>query len=164
MIFVTVGTNEARFDRLLRMIAEVPFDEKLVVQHGHSTPIDDSRTESIDFLPFDAMGEMMRRARVVITHAGVGSIMVALANDKRPVVVPRRRSFGEAVDDHQFQLGRRFAEAKLVTLVEDATALEAALRRPKSPVTLAAGSSQLAVELRGYLSASIGLTPEPAHA
>ena len=69
----------------------------------------------------------IRRARVVVTHAGVGSVMVSLANGKRPVVVPRLKSFGEAVDDHQLQLGRRFAAAGLVTLVEAPDGLGAAL-------------------------------------
>ena len=73
------------------------------------------------------MVDAVRRARVVITHAGVGSVMVALANGKRPVVVPRRKSFGEAVDDHQLQLGRRFSAAGLVTLVEEPDHLGGAL-------------------------------------
>ena len=46
--------------------------------------------------------------------------MTALANGKRPVVVPRLRRFGEAVDDHQVALGRRLDAAGLVTLVESA--------------------------------------------
>ena len=35
MIFVSVGTNEARFDRLLRAIATLRIDEELLIQHGH---------------------------------------------------------------------------------------------------------------------------------
>ena len=51
--------------------------------------------------PFDELVEHVRRARVVVSHAGVGSVLTALANGKRPVVVPRLHRFGEAVDDHQ---------------------------------------------------------------
>ncbi len=40
MIFVSVGTNEARFDRLLRAVAGLELDEELVVQHGHSARIE----------------------------------------------------------------------------------------------------------------------------
>ncbi len=80
MIFVSVGTNEARFDRLLRAVAELPIDEQLLVQHGHSSPIAAPHAELIDFLPFEGMIETIRRARVVVTHAGVGSVMVSLAN------------------------------------------------------------------------------------
>ena len=123
MIFVSVGTNEARFDRLLRAVAELQLDEKLLIQHGHSVRVEHADAELVDFLSFEGMVEAVRAARVVVTHAGVGSVMVALANGKCPVVVPRRKAFAEAVDDHQLQLGRRFAESGLVTLVEDTAGL-----------------------------------------
>ena len=97
------------------------------------------------------MVEAIRRARVVVTHAGVGSVMVALANGKRPVVVPRRKAFGEAVDDHQLQLGRRFAAAGLVTLVEEPDGLAAALARASSDRRRSCPSaSSLAADLRGF--------------
>jgi UDP-N-acetylglucosamine transferase subunit ALG13 len=126
MILVTVGTNEARFDRLLHAFDSSPFDEELFVQHGPS-PIRPRGATCVDYLPYDELGATVRRARVVVTHAGVGSIMTALANGKRPVVVPRLRRFGEAVDDHQMQLGLRLHETGLVTFVERPEDLRAAL-------------------------------------
>jgi beta-1,4-N-acetylglucosaminyltransferase len=151
MIFVTVGTNEARFDRLLRAVAELSIDEEVVVQHGHSSAIHSPRAEVFDFLTFESMVETIRGARIVVTHAGVGSVMVALANAKRPVVVPRRKSFGEAVDDHQLQLGRRFAEAGLVTLAETPDDLEMALGLAQEAATALPTTSSLAVDLRTFL-------------
>jgi UDP-N-acetylglucosamine transferase subunit ALG13 len=68
---------------------------------------------------FEQLVEYMRAASVVVTHAGVGSVAVALANGQRPVVVPRLQRYGEAVDDHQLMLGRRLAQNGLVTLVEE---------------------------------------------
>ena len=152
MIFVTVGTNEARFDRLLSALAGTRLDERIVIQHGHSSPIGPPHAELVDFLSFDAMTEKIREARVVVTHAGVGSVMVALANGKRPVVVPRRKSFGEAVDDHQLQLGRRFAAAQLVTFVEAPEALaDALLHTPEEAATAIPRTSMLAGELRRFV-------------
>jgi UDP-N-acetylglucosamine transferase subunit ALG13 len=151
MIFVTVGTNEARFDRLLNALAETRLDEPIVIQHGHSSPIGPPHAELVDFLPFETMTEKMRGARVVVTHAGVGSVMVALANGKRPVVVPRRKSFGEAVDDHQLQLGRRFAAAQLVTFVESPEALADALLHTPAAATAVPRSSTLAGDLRRFV-------------
>ena len=63
--------------------------------------------EWVDFLDFDVLAERMREARVVVCHAGVGSIMLARRCGHRPVVMPRRFELGEAVDDHQLQLARR---------------------------------------------------------
>ena len=79
-----------------------------MVQHGHSRRLGPPGARC-RFPQLRGDGRHIRDARVVVTHAGVGSAMVSLANGKRPVVVPRRKSFAEAVDDHQLQLGRRLA-------------------------------------------------------
>lgn len=157
MIFVTVGTTEARFDRLLVAVDGLGAGEELVVQHGPSA-IRPAGATAVDFLSFDEMVETMRRARIVVTHAGVGSVMTSLLAGRRPIVVPRLHRYGEAVDDHQLPFARRLAEAGLVVLCEDPDEL--------APV-VASGSGQLDVELRPsrrlvgdlreYLSATIGL-------
>ena len=161
MIFVTVGTNEARFDRLLRAVAQLPIEEELLIQHGHSSPIRAPHAELVDFLPFEQLVETVRRARVVVSHAGVGTVMVALANARRPVVVPRRKAYGEAVDDHQLQLGRRFAAIGLVTLVEAPEALGDAISHTHDAPAVLPASSTLATDLRIYLQSGIG-RPLPA--
>lgn len=122
MIFVTVGTNEARFDRLLAALDALPGGEELVVQHGPS-PLRPAGAACVDFLPFGGLVEHVRRARVVITHAGVGSIMVCLANERRPLVMPRLRAQGEAVDDHQVGLAERLERAGLVRMISDGAGL-----------------------------------------
>ena len=164
MIFVSVGTNEARFDRLLQAVANLPGNHESLVQHGHSIAIPGATVELVDFLAFDAMVEAIRRCRVFVTHAGVGSVLVGLANGKRPVVVPRRKAYGEAVDDHQLQLGRRFAAAGLVTLVEDPAQLASALAEGEHDVTVTPSASVLAADLRGYLKGAVGHTAVPASA
>jgi beta-1,4-N-acetylglucosaminyltransferase len=118
MIFVTVGTNEAPFDRLVRAVDRLAGAEEVVAQCGSSShrPV---RAVCVDFLGFEELVELIRQARIVVTHAGAGSVMVALANAKHPVVVPRLRRYREAVDDHQLPFARRLAQRGLVTLVED---------------------------------------------
>jgi len=155
MIFVTVGTNEARFDRLLEAVAALPFDEPVVVQHGHSAALGPTGATLVDFLTFDEMVETMRAARVVVTHAGVGSIMFALAERRRPVVVPRRKSLAEAVDDHQLQLGRRFAAAGLVTLVDPLDRLADAIGSGSAAAEITTAHSALAADLRVFLEQAV---------
>ncbi len=55
-------------------------------------------------LPYDRMLDETRRAAVVITHAGVGSVLTALQAGRLPVVVPRRAVEGEIADDHQLEV------------------------------------------------------------
>src|SRR5688572_12463987 len=88
MILVTIGTSEP-FDRLLRAIAELEFDEPLVVQYGDSKTRP-ARARCVSFLSFDELVQLVRDARVVITHAGAGTVLACAFNGKRPVVVPRR--------------------------------------------------------------------------
>jgi UDP-N-acetylglucosamine transferase subunit ALG13 len=86
--------------------------------------------------------------------------MVSLANGKRPIVVPRRKRYAEAVDDHQLQLGRRFDAAGLVTLVENPFALGEVVRSAPRNATLLPTSSSLAADLRSFLEARVrGASP-----
>lgn len=113
MILALVGTHEQPFDRLLRAVDELPTDELRVVQTGHSHYAP-AACEAHGFLPFDEVKRLMTAASVVITHAGTGSVMLALSLGRKPVVVPRLRRFGEHVDDHQVQLVETLAEDGLV--------------------------------------------------
>jgi UDP-N-acetylglucosamine transferase subunit ALG13 len=158
MIFVTVGTNEAPFDRLLRAVAGFHVTEELVVQRGPSS-VWLANASTVDFLPFEELVEHVRRARVVITHAGVGSVLVALGAGKRPVVVPRLKRFREAVDDHQLEFARRFASAGLVTLVESPDDLgDAIAREPGDGRATLSGSSALAGEIRSYVESRLAVS------
>jgi UDP-N-acetylglucosamine transferase subunit ALG13 len=151
VILVTVGTNEARFDRLLLALDALPGSEELVVQHGPS-PVRPAGATCVDYLPFDELAAEIRRARVVITHAGVGSTIAALLNGKRPVVVPRLARHGEAVDDHQVPFGRRLHEAGLVRFVEDPGRLAAAVAdRDEADTVALRPNRRLVDELRGFL-------------
>lgn len=153
MIFATIGTTEP-FDRLLRALDAVR-DEELVVQCGDSVARPAHAT-CVDYVTFDELSAYMRTARVVISHAGVGTIMAALAAGKRPIVVPRLAGFDEAVDDHQVELARRLDSRQLVTIVEDPSTLAEAVRTA-SPTNALDHSkpSELVGELRAFVEAHV---------
>jgi UDP-N-acetylglucosamine transferase subunit ALG13 len=156
MIFVTVGSSSIPFDRLLRGVDATSFDEQVVVQHGASL-IRPQRAECVDFLDYEDFVEFVDRARVVVTHAGVGSIMAALARGKRPIVVPRRSSYAEAVDDHQVPFARRADDLGLVRMVEDLDRLASAIEDHASEAPpLASSRSPLEDALRSYIEECVG--------
>jgi UDP-N-acetylglucosamine transferase subunit ALG13 len=74
----------------------------------------------------------MRESSSIVCHAGVGTIMTALAVAKTPVVIPRLRRFGEHVDDHQLQIASAFDRMGLIVACMDgddlASAVETAQR------------------------------------
>ncbi len=94
---------------------------------------------------------------MVITHAGVGSILVTLMNGKRPIVVPRLARFGEHVDDHQLELARRLSEIGVVTLIEDPDELASALQAEETahPEPSAVKPGELVRDLAAYLRTTV---------
>lgn len=161
MIVVTVGTNEARFDRLVQAVAGLGGSERIVVQHGPSE-VRPERAECVAFLPFVELAGLIGEARAVVSHAGVGSILVALSSGQRPIVVPRLKRYGEAVDDHQVALAARLASAGLVTVVHDPQReLETALGSAPRVLESAERPRALVEELRSYIrSACARPSPE----
>jgi UDP-N-acetylglucosamine transferase subunit ALG13 len=157
MIFVTIGTSET-FDRLLKAVDGSVNGEPMLVQRGVSL-IAPEGASVVDFMNFEDFIDALRRARVIVMHAGVGSVLAAISVGKRPVVVPRLRRFGEAVDDHQLPFARRLHDAGLVLLVEDLSQLKDAIApmhdldgKPKgSP-----NGGSLAADLRAFLHEEIG--------
>jgi len=158
MIFVSVGTHEAPFDRLLRTVYELGLDEEIVVQHGPSSVRSELALEA-EYLSFDEVVDYIRAARAVVTHAGVGSVMVALANGKRPIVMPRLHSFDEHVDDHQLELARRLEANGLVTVVESPAAMAEALAQATESAGGMTGMPWLGSDLGEYLATHLQSTP-----
>jgi UDP-N-acetylglucosamine transferase subunit ALG13 len=160
MIFVTTGTTEHRFDRLVRAARTLPDDEELIVQYGSSIEVAGPHGRWEAFMSFEEMERHMTEARIVVAHAGVGSILLAHRCGKRPVVVPRKGDLVEAVDTHQLELGRRLHARGEVTLVEDendlarvvAEADGALVRVDDGPV-----NAELVTELRATLERLTGI-------
>ncbi len=158
MIFVTIGTSEP-FDRLLDAIPVGP--ERLVVQAGRSR-VRPEGAEIVDFIAFDEVDRLMREARVIVMHAGVGSVLTAVRNGKCPLVVPRLAGHGEAVDDHQVEFARRLDGLGFVRLIEDPRDLASAISAVEGSVTLSSRPSHLATEIRTYLREQVRPRGAPA--
>jgi UDP-N-acetylglucosamine transferase subunit ALG13 len=163
MILVVVGSSTIPFDRLLRAVETLPGEEPVLVQRGASA-VAPARGTCVEFLPFEELQAQIREARVVVTHAGVGTILVSLMSGKRPVVVPRLERFGEAVDDHQLELARQLAEEGLVDLVLDPADLAEAVERAvgTGDGRAVGGSGPLVRELRAHIAAHVGVPPRGA--
>ncbi|HZT91501.1 MAG TPA: glycosyltransferase [Gaiellaceae bacterium] len=158
MILVTVGTNGAPFDRLLRLVDALDTAEPLVVQRG-SSRLAPRRASCIDFAPFPELAELVASARAVVSHAGVGSVLLALHAGHRPILVPRLRRFREAVDDHQLELALRLHDEGLAHVAQTEAELRDAVeiaRRPNGRESPFAASPALAEELRLRLVEACG--------
>lgn len=104
-LFVTLGTIEGyRFDRLVdAVLSSGVADDKTIWQLG-DTMRGGLPGTVYEHMPADAFEDAVTQSDVVITHAGVGTILQALELGKYPVVVPRSGDRKEHVDNHQFQI------------------------------------------------------------
>ena len=104
MIFVTVGTHEQPFNRLVKivddLVAHGNIKEKVIIQTGFST-YNANHCEAHKMMSFDEMQQALKDSRIVITHGGPSSFIEALQFGKVPIVVPRRQEYNEHVNDHQ---------------------------------------------------------------
>jgi UDP-N-acetylglucosamine transferase subunit ALG13 len=107
LIFITVGTQNFQFDRLLRhldyLIYTSEIKEKVYAQIGHST----YKPKSYNFFRFtngDHMDELYKKSDLIISHGGTSSIINALKMNKKIIVLPRLKRFNEHVDDHQVEI------------------------------------------------------------
>jgi UDP-N-acetylglucosamine transferase subunit ALG13 len=69
-------------------------------------------------IPERDLTQAMREADLVVAHAGVGTALAALEVGKCPLLVPRRLSLREHVDDHQIQVARELRDRGLCVSVE----------------------------------------------
>jgi beta-1,4-N-acetylglucosaminyltransferase len=123
MIFLTVGT-QFPFDRLVRSIDDACqkglIDDEVFAQIGDSSycPRNFEYKKTLDKDTFD---RQLRSASAVISHAGMGTITMAMENNKPLLVLPRSPEYGEVVNDHQFGIARNFEKNNhvLVAFSED---------------------------------------------
>ena len=109
MIFVTVGTHEQQFNRLVQKIDELKRDgiisEEVFMQTGYCT-YEPKYCEWSKIIPYSEMIQKVRDARIVITHGGPATFIMPLQEGKIPVVVPRQFQFDEHVNDHQVDFAK----------------------------------------------------------
>jgi UDP-N-acetylglucosamine transferase subunit ALG13 len=140
LLFVTVGTDHHRFDRLIDWIdawlADGGADRvTCLVQTGTSKA--PKRAESRDYLGYAEMEGTVMNAIAVVSHGGPGSIMLCAYLGKKPIVVPRVRRLGEHVDDHQVLFSRRLAAEGEIELAESEERLRDHLDRVAAEGVLA---------------------------
>lgn len=109
MIFVTVGTNELSFNRLLRAVDEIAEKgrEKFIIQKGFSS-YEPAYAEWFTFRDRAEMLELIFRAEIVIAHGGFGILGDCIRANKRIIIVPREEKYGEAVNP-QWELAEYLA-------------------------------------------------------
>jgi len=120
MIFVTVGT-QLPFDRLICAVDEIaPLlnGERIVAQTNGGRYIA-RNIECKSYFSADEFNTFIRQSRMIISHAGTGSIISALTYKRPIIIMPRRASLGEHRNEHQLATARKMDELKFVNVAYD---------------------------------------------
>ncbi|WP_407430171.1 glycosyltransferase [Arcticibacter sp.] len=118
MIFVTTGT-QAPFNRLIRAMEEIAgelVDEEVVAQ-AFGVDFVVRNMKIVEFLtPEEYMG-IFSKARLIISHAGMGTIISALKERKPIIIVPRIAAYGEHRNEHQLATANKIAQLNYMPVV-----------------------------------------------
>ena len=134
MIFLTVGT-QFPFDRLVKAVDQAAsingFDEKIVAQVGDSSycPKNFEAARSVEKAVFD---QHFAEADSIISHAGMGTITMALDHRKPLLVMPRMKKYGEVVNDHQLAIARKFEQLGYLLVAYSAKDVSVKMKQLKS--------------------------------
>jgi beta-1,4-N-acetylglucosaminyltransferase len=152
--FVTVGNATQPFDRLLRAVADISAElpRPIIVQRGTST-VSHPDWDSREFVGMGEFERLVNQSAILIMHAGAGSVIHAVRAEGMPIVMPRRASNLEHVDEHQLEFATALASLGYVILARDASELDSAVRlASRSRVTRAAAPTQLVEHISQLLA------------
>ena len=102
MIFATVGT-QLPFDRMIKSIDK--WNEKQELRDCFAqVGVGGCATSSLEFaetLTPSQFANQIAKCKVIVSHAGMGTILTALQLGKPIIIMPRLSSLGEHRNDHQ---------------------------------------------------------------
>ena len=156
MIFVTVGTQLA-FDRLVCAVDDWAsrHEERVVVQAGPDA--DGARWPNIEakghMAPKDYEAQFST-ARVVVGHAGIGTILSAQRFGKPLVILPRRQVLGEHRNDHQMATAREVSRLRGIHIAWNAGDIPALLAQDLAGAETDGGEdrAQLISAIRSFIA------------
>jgi len=110
MIFLTVGT-QFPFDRLVKSVDEAVFEdglkEEIFAQIGDSS-YRPRNFKAVSFLEKRLFDKHIREASGIISHGGIGTIVMAMEHSKPLLAMPRLKRYREVVHNHQVAIVKRF--------------------------------------------------------
>lgn len=124
MIFMTVGTI-LPFDRLARALDAWAMEQGQPDIFAQLGDIEDGNYQPRSFewvkrVTPTVFREKVAAADLVVTHAGIGTIVTALTLATPVLVMPRKAALREHVNDHQLETVRHFADRPGVSIAMEA--------------------------------------------
>lgn len=168
-VVVTLGTERFDFSRAVRaLVPLLPRGADILWQVG-STATAPPIGRAVTLLPHADLAAQFAEADLVVTHAGVGSVLTALDAGQCPLVLPRASRYAEHVDDHQLDLGATLVDRSLAVVrdpyrlsgddLAEAAARRTARRADAPRLCLRQGSGETASQATPIRPAPLVLAP-----
>ena len=158
MILVTLGTQDKPFVRLLKDIdSEIikgNIKEKVIVQAGYSmNKYQTDNMEMFDLIDREVFSKLVSECSLLITHGGVGSILMGLKAGKKVIACPRLAKYKEHINDHQVQIINEFARAGYILSYNENDDLSTVLKQVKrfKPKKYVSNSNNLVNMIKEYI-------------
>lgn len=130
MIFVTIGT-QAPFDRFIRIIDEIaPSLKEPIIATTYKGEYKPQNIKTVDFLPPDEFNKLFNEARLIISHAGMGTIISAMNKQKPIIIFPRKASLGEHRNEHQMATAKKMEQLNYVYVAYNEEQLQTLIMTP----------------------------------
>lgn len=125
IILVITGTSPYRFDRLIKEMDNLANknEEEVIIQTGRIS-YEIRTAKHFRFLSEKEFKKLYKSARLIISHAGIGSILTALQQNNPFIIVPRMKKYGENLDDHQLEIAGEIEKEGIAIVVYDVRNLE----------------------------------------
>jgi exopolysaccharide biosynthesis glucuronosyltransferase PssE len=136
LIFLTVGT-QLPFDRLVAEIDEWAGDNsqaQIFGQIGHAL-CKPNHFKHVDFLSPGKIEEYFQKADLIISHAGMGTVLNALKYQKALIIMPRRADLGEHRNDHQLATANWLNQKLGIDVAYEVETIRGLLEAPREPIS-----------------------------
>lgn len=134
MILILLGTQDKPFTRLLKAVDKAINDgfikEEVIAQIGF-TKYESSNIKTFDLIPKDEYEKIISEADLIITHAGVGSILTGLKKDKKVIAAARLKEYGEHTNNHQQEILNEFYKKGHILKLENFNDLPKIIEKSK---------------------------------
>jgi UDP-N-acetylglucosamine transferase subunit ALG13 len=123
MIFCTIGT-QIPFDRFVKIVDEVAtqINEEIIAQVS-TGKYQAKNIKTVSFLAPDEFDKIFKQARVIVAHAGMGTIITAMRYEKPIIIFPRIAALGEHRNEHQLATTKQMAEMGYAYTADNAQSL-----------------------------------------
>ncbi len=134
MILVLLGTQNNSFHRLLeeihRLLQKEEIKDEVIVQAGYTKyQSENEKMKILDFIEKQELEELQKKADLIITHGGVGSILQSITKDKKVIAIPRLHQYQEHVNDHQKEIVELFNEKGYIIGIQGVEELQGAMKQ-----------------------------------